>query len=82
MKQTYIIKQTHTMKKLPSLKTFERCQHNQKFVTQRLSEVNFDWAKQTVEELDELSKSSLEIWMSLCNYGFWFLTNTFSESRI
>jgi len=63
-------------------KALVEIKHNQKFVTQRLSEVNFDWAKQTVEELDELSKSSLEIWMSLCNYGFWFLTNTFSESRI
>lgn len=56
--------------------------HDQRVVNQPLCEVNFDYVKDTIERLDEVSKSSTEIWASLVNYGFWYLTNTFSEQRI
>lgn len=63
-------------------KALVEIKRNQKVVTLPLSEVNFDYAKETVEEIDDVSKSSMEIWVSLCNYGFWYLTNIFSEQRI
>lgn len=62
-------------------KALVEIRRDQKVVSLPLSEAKFELAKETVERFDEISKSSAEIWDSLVNYGFWYLTNIFSKSQ-
>jgi len=57
----------------------EEIKRDQKVVNLPLGDAQFEWSKETVSKFDEISKSSMEVWTSLCNYGFWFLTNLFSK---
>lgn len=62
-------------------KALVEIRRDQKVVSLPLSEAKFELAKETVERFNEISKSSAEIWDSLVNYGFWYLTNIFSKSQ-
>jgi len=61
------------------VKAVEEIKQDQKVVSLPLSEAKFEWSRETINRFDEISKTSSEIWNSLCNYGFWFLTNQFSK---
>lgn len=44
-----------------------------------LAEAKFSGAQETLMLFTEISASSSQIWDSLVNYGFWFLTNMFTQ---
>jgi hypothetical protein len=46
-----------------------------------LYEARFDYSNETMVRLQEISRSNSEIWDSLLNYGFWYLTNVFSSQK-
>jgi len=46
-----------------------------------LFEAKFEYSNETMIRLEEISRSSSEIWDSLLNYGFWYLTNVFSSKK-
>jgi len=61
------------------VRALEEIKRDQKVVSLPLGNAQFEYSRETVAKFEEISKSSMEVWQSLCNYGFWFLTNLFAK---
>jgi len=61
------------------VRALEEIKRDQKVVSLPLGEAQFELSKETIAKFDEIARSSSEVWQSLCNYGFWFLTNLFAK---
>lgn len=49
-------------------------------ITLTLGQAKFPGATEMLTVLNQVSAASTQIWESLVNYGFWYLTNLFSET--
>lgn len=63
------------------VKALQEIKLNKNLVSMPLVDAKFEYVNETVAKFEELSKSSMQVWNSLCNYGFWYLTNLFSKEQ-